>query len=171
MTSDQERLFAHLRTTGCDFRLLAHAPCRTMGDCLAVAEPLGAVYPKNVFLCNRAQSEFTLLLLEPGRRFVTREVSRMLGVSRLSFGPDERLRGFLHLPPGAVSPLGLLFESAKPLRFAVDDGLRQAERLCFHPLDASMTVLLPGEDFFGRFLPSVGREAQFLRLNEGENAP
>ncbi|MDR3086197.1 MAG: hypothetical protein LBU47_07790 [Christensenellaceae bacterium] len=167
MTRDQELLLGHLRAIGCRFELLEHEPCRTMGDCLAIAEPLGAVYPKNVFLCNRSQSEFTLLLLEPQRRFVTREVSQKLGVSRLSFGPDERLEGFLHLRPGSVSPLGLLFESARQLRFAVDESLKSAARLCFHPLDASMTVLLRGDDFFELFLPSIGRKPLFLHLDEG----
>ena len=61
---DQEAIFATLERLGLPYRLLEHAPVRGMEDCARIAEPMGAVYPKNLFLAPRSgRSQYLLLLL------------------------------------------------------------------------------------------------------------
>ena len=70
------------------------------------------------------------------------------------FAPEAALLRLLHTHPGAVSPLGLLFESAKDVRLLADRRLNE-ETLVFHPLENTASVAMRGEDFFGTFLRAV----------------
>lgn len=166
MPAEKQRLLAHLRALGIGFLHLRHGALWTMQDCVAVAEEQGALYPKNVFLCNRAKNRFYLCVMRPERRFASGRVSKQAGSARLSFAPDDALLAHLHVKPGAVTPLALLLDEEKRVGLLVDAGLKEEARLCFHPLTNEETVVLDGADFFGVFLPSVGHDVTWINMEE-----
>ena len=114
----QAQVIDFLKLNGLPFELRQHPVVHTMDDCAALGLP--APHCKNLFLCNRAATQFYLFLLGADKPFVTREISHALGVSRLSFGKDEPLFAMLHTHPGAVSPMGLIFPEAAPVRLLCD---------------------------------------------------
>ena len=71
--------------------------------------------------------------------------------------------------PGAISPMGLLFDGEKKVRLAIDRALRGEERLLFHPCVNTATLAVSGADFFERLLPALGHEAAYVDM-EGEDA-
>ena len=58
---------------------------------------------KNLFLCNRTHTEFYLLMMPGEKQFKTKEVSKQIPTSRLSFAEAEYMEQYLHISPGAVS--------------------------------------------------------------------
>ena len=80
------------------------------------------------------------------------------------FGPEERLWEYLRVRPGAISPLGLLFDEKNVVQLLIDEALLDEPTLGFHPNDNAATVVLSGEDFFRKFLPSVHREYRTVRF-------
>ena len=82
----QAQVIDFLKLNGLPFELRQHPAVHTMDDCAALGLP--APHCKNLFLCNRAATQFYLFLLGADKPFVTREISHALGVSRLSFGKD-----------------------------------------------------------------------------------
>lgn len=72
-----------------------------------------SIFVKIFFLCNSGKTDFYLLLMPGEKKFHTREVSSQLGVSRLSFAPEEKLQELLDLTPGSVTVLGLMNDSAQ----------------------------------------------------------
>ena len=120
MTDAERAVYAFLDETGIAYHSLSHARVSAIEDCLPIAERLGGVVPRNYFLAPRNQSEFYLLLAHPDSVFRTSSVSRQAGASRLMFAPEDALSRLLHTHPGAVSPLGLMFESAKDVRLLAD---------------------------------------------------
>ena len=111
---DQEAIFATLERLGLPYRLLEHAPVRGMEDCARIAEPMGAVYPKNLFLAPRSGRSQYLLLLRPFVRFDASKVSKQAGSPRLQFAGDDALFALLRAQPGAITPLGLCLPGAGP---------------------------------------------------------
>jgi Ala-tRNA(Pro) deacylase len=95
-------------------------------------------------------------------------VSKLLGVSRLSFAPEEKLPDFLGLEKGAVSPLGLLFDAERRVQLVVDGALLDYEHLWFHPGVNTASVEISSRDFMQRFLPGIGREAILVRIPREE---
>lgn len=157
MTDAEKSAYAFLDGLGIAYRALAHERVSAIEECLPIAERLGGVVPRNYFLAPRNQSEFYLLLAHPDSVFRTSRVSRQAGASRLMFAPEDALLKLLHTHPGAVSPLGLMFESARDVRLLVDRRLLDEETLVFHPLENTASVALRGADFFGTFLRAVHR--------------
>ena len=169
MASVKEDVLSALAALGVPYDLLEHAPVHTMEDCKAAEEALGGVMPKNLFLTPRNHASHHLLIARPDAPFRTSRISRQLGVSRLSFATAGELMDMLRTLPGAISPMGLLFDGEKKVRLAIDRALRGEERLLFHPCVNTATLAVSGADFFERLLPALGHEAAYVDM-EGEDA-
>lgn len=148
------------------YRLYRHEPKETIEACQSIegVDWETSAMCKNVFLCNRQETQFYLVLLRHDRPFRTAVVSKLLGVSRLSFAKPERLADMLYLLPGAVNPLSLMFDADGLIRLAIDRELLAHEYLLFHPGSNDQSVRLRSDDFFHRFLPAIRHEAILLTL-------
>ena len=67
-----------------------HDHADTIDDCLLVEEVLGGKICKNLFLCNRQSTEFYLLMMAGDKAFKTKDLSPLLGCSRLSFASSAQ---------------------------------------------------------------------------------
>ena len=139
------------------YRYFEHTKADTIEDCLRMPF-IGAdvTICKNVFLCNRQQTAFYLMLLRPQTPFRTAVVSKALGVSRLSFAPDEALHARLHLSAGSVSPLALYFDTLHDITLCYEAAVRDTPEIAFHPCDNTATVIFTQAEFWGRVLPLLG---------------
>lgn len=168
-------ILSALDEMGIPYMRFDHGPMRTIGDCLnnPQMDRATATMPKNVFLCNRQQTDFYLLLLAPEKAFRTALVSKLLGLSRLSFAPPDKLPEMLGLTMGAVSPLGLLFDKQRRVRLAIDRGLLAFPRLWFHPGVNTSSLEIASGDLMGIFLPRLGISPSLIDIpaNEGEHQP
>ena len=94
---------------------------------------IGATQCKNLFLRNKKGDRHYLVVLEISKRADLKEIVQLVVDDRLSFGSPERLMTHLGLTPGSVSPFGLLNDAGGSVRVLIDQDLRGAERLIFHP--------------------------------------
>ncbi len=166
-----ETIFSYLRENGIPYRSYSHPKTDTLPEKLENDRRAGvenALHCKNLVLCNRQKTHFYLLTMGFTKRFSTGPVSRQMASSRLSFAPDSFLEECLMTHSGAVSPLELIFDREKKIAFFADEDLKKADRITFHPADEEITVVLEREDFFSRFLPSLGIEAGFVSIEEME---
>lgn len=163
---NSSRILAALDGFGVPYELILHEPMWTIQNCLDLPQidQATATMPRNIFLCNRQRTAFYLLLMAPLAPFRTAVVSKLLGVSRLSFAPEELLPDMLGLDAGAVSPLGLIFDSRQQVQLVMDSALLAYPSLWFHPGVNTASVKLSTADFLRSFLPSIGREATVIDL-------
>ena len=140
-----------------------HAAANTMADCLALpyAQP-DVTFCKNILLCNRQKTEYYLYITLPDKPFRTADVSKLLGVSRLSFAPEESLEELCRLHRGSLSPLALWFDQEKKIHFVIDRSIRRDGRIAFHPCDNTATVIFRQEDFFRQVVPALAHEPIWL---------
>lgn len=111
---------------------------------------------KNVFLCNRKKSTFFLMLLSPETPFRSGIVSKALGVSRLSFAPEDALFSMLRLTSGSVSPFGLFFDKEHEITLCYETAVKDTEYIAFHPCDNTATLVFTQSEFWERVLPALG---------------
>lgn len=156
-------LKARLAELDIAFTRFEHEAAFTLHDCEHIGEEIGAKHCKNLFLTNRQQTVFYLLMLEPDKQFRTADVSKQLGVSRLSFAPPELLNEKLGLKPGAVSPLALIHGEARPIRVLMDGDLLKHELLCFHPLVNTLSYAMRTEDML-KFVRAMGNSVTFVEI-------
>ncbi|MBQ6646104.1 MAG: prolyl-tRNA synthetase associated domain-containing protein [Clostridia bacterium] len=163
--SPKEAALTCLDGMGIPYRMANHAPVRTIDDCAEAERLLGAMMPRNIFLCTANQSCFALLLCRPHAVFKTSLVSKQAGLSRLSFAPEDKIAQYLGTYPGAVSPLGLIFDKNREVRFLMDERLLEEESLLFHPLDNSCSVRIDTQAFTGIFLKRLGYEICRVKMD------
>jgi hypothetical protein len=85
------RVYDLLDSLGIGYERIDHERADTMEACLAVDEAIHANICKNLFLCNRQQTEFYLLMMPGEKKFKTKELSHQIGSARLSFAGEEFL--------------------------------------------------------------------------------
>ena len=151
------------------FRFYAHEAAATMEICESLKAKIGATYCKNIFLQNRQGTQFYLVCLREDKKFVTAEVSKKLGVSRLSFGSEEALEELLGCTIGAVSPLGLLFDKENRVRFVIDRDLCVRSTFAAHPCVNTAAIVMQTEDFFA-FLRCAGKHWEELEITGRNDA-
>ncbi|MBC8570349.1 prolyl-tRNA synthetase associated domain-containing protein [Zongyangia hominis] len=161
---DPESVCRVLDAWGISYERLTHSEVRTMDDCKAVEERIGAPVCKNLFLQTRQGTEYFLLLLEGDKRFRTAEVSKKLGRSRLSFGSEEKLYALLGVRPGAISPMGLIHDGEREVQLIIDRDVLSHGRIAVHPCVNTQTVAMATRDFVDIFLPRTGHVPQVLEI-------
>ena len=146
------------------FFRIDHEPVRTMEDCEAIDRALGGEICKNLVLCNQQKTTFYLLMIHETKAFKTKDVSKQLGVSRLSFASPEHMQALLHLSPGAASPMGLLFPSARDVRLVIDRDVGRSEYLGCHPCVNTASIKLRMTDFLEKYLPATGHAPTYVTV-------
>ena len=140
-----------------------HEHADTMEDCLLIEGLLGAPICKNLFLCNRQQTEFYLLLMHGDKPFKTKFLSSQLGCSRLSFADETHMKDLLHTIPGSVSALELLFDTEHRIRLIIDRDLMTDPWIAGHPGFSTSTMKLSREDML-RYVESTGHTPTYVEL-------
>ena len=97
-----------------------HDHADTIEFCEQVEAVLGSKICKNLFLCNRQQTQFYLLMMPGEKPFKTKFLSAQLGCSRLSFAGEEPMRDYLQTVPGSVSALELIFDTQHKVSLVID---------------------------------------------------
>ena len=156
-------IYDELERQGISFDRVDHDHADTMEDCRKIEEVLGAKICKNLFLCNRQQTEFYLLMMPGEKPFKTKYLSAQLGCSRLSFADDGHMAAYLSTIPGSVSALELLFDQEGRVQLVIDRELLVDEFLSGHPGISTSTVRLMREDLL-RYVEGVGHSPIYIDL-------
>jgi Ala-tRNA(Pro) deacylase len=116
---------------------------------------------KNLFLRNKKGNHHYLVIVGVDKRVDLKELVKVIGDDRLSFGSAERLMEKLGLTPGSVSPFGLLHSGSRDVEVIIDTPLRGAEKLLFHPNINTATLTVSFADL-EKFLKARGNRVRFL---------
>lgn len=147
---------------------LDHEALYTIEACHEADALLGVAMCKNLFLCNQSRTAFYLLLMPGEKRFRTKEFSRLIGSSRLSFAPEEAMESLLGLTPGSVTPLGLMNDTEKRVSLYLDADLLTEQYLGCHPCINTSSLRIATKDLLEVILPALGREYGVVTLTETE---
>lgn len=124
---------------------------------------LPGVQCKNLFLRNKKGDRHYLVVLEISKKADLKQLVKLVADDRLSFGSPERLLAELGLTPGSVSPFGLLNDPDGSVIVLVDEDLRRADALIFHPNINTASVIVSWEGL-DRFLRSRPNPVRYLHI-------
>lgn len=160
----ETEVYDFLDETGVDYTTLCHPAAFTMEECEAVRKAIGAPVFKNLFLTNKQQTLYFLLMIPADKPFKTKYLSSQLGCARLSFASAEAMEELLHIAPGAVSPLGLIHDKLCRVRLIVDRDLSTTERYACHPCVNTASVALSLHDLLEKVIPATGHSFTWVNL-------
>jgi Ala-tRNA(Pro) deacylase len=156
-------VYAALSELGIGYEVFEHPPVFTAEEAALHWAAIPGVQVKNLFLRNKKGDRHYLVILGIEKQADLRQLVKLIGDDRLSFGSPERLNRYLGVTPGSVSPLGLIHDTAHTVRVIVDSDLREADRLIFHPNDNTASLTISGADFV-RFLERQGNSVRWVKL-------
>lgn len=159
----EQRCYELLDSLGVEYARVDHEHADTIEACHEIESTLGALICKNLFLTNRQQTEFYLLLMPGDKPFKTKLLSKQIGTARLSFASPEHMERYLDITPGSVSVLGLMNDGGK-VHLVIDRDLLKDEFIGCHPCINTSTLRLRTEDVIGKLLPAVGHEYSLVEL-------
>lgn len=149
------RVYDFLDSLNIPYQRVDHEALMTIEACKDVDKILDAVICKNLFLCNRQETNFYLLLLPGDKKFKTKEISSQLGVARLSFGNETYMEKYLDITPGSVSVLGLMNDKEHHVQLLIDEDLLKEPYIGCHPCINTSSLRLNRDDVLNKFLPAV----------------
>ena len=158
------RVYDLLDELGIEYQRVDHEEANTMEACREVDDLLGVTICKNLFMCNRQQTDFYLLMIEDKKVFKTKYLSAQLGTSRLSFAPPEFMEEFLNIKPGAVSVMGVMNDHDKRVQLVMDKSIYESEEIGCHPCVSTASLRLKTADILNKFLPATGHDVRAVDL-------
>lgn len=168
--SNEGRLQKEIRTydfldeLGVAFGRIDHEPAMTMEVCAEIDEALQATICKNLFLCNRQETDFYLLMMPGEKKFKTKDLSKELGVARLSFANEKYMEEFLDITPGSVSVMGLINDRDKHVRLVIDEDVLKGEQIGCHPCINTSSIKVTTEDLINKIIPATGHDYTVVSL-------
>ena len=156
------RTYDFLDKLNIEYERIDHEAAMTMEECADVDEALGAMICKNLFLCNRQETAFYLLMIPDTKVFHTKDLSAQIGAARLSFAKPEYMEKFLDITPGSVSVLGLMNDTGHRVQLLIDEDVLNSEFVGCHPCINTSSLRLRTKDLIEKILPAV--EHDFIRV-------
>ena len=157
-----------LDSLGISYETLCHDAAFTMEECLEGEKNLGAPICKNLFLCNRQQTQFYLLMLPGEKHFKTKFLSSELGCARLSFASGEQMTELLGISPGSVSPMGLMNDKGQKVLLVVDNELMNSKYIGCHPCVNTATLKIKMSDLLDKIVPATNHTYKIVTLRTEE---
>ena len=164
MNNIKQKTCAMLDRHGTGYAKLEHEAAPTIEACAEIERELGVLICKNLFLCNRQQTDFYLLLMPGDKPFKTKDLSKQLGVARLSFASGEQMQELLCTAPGSLSVLSLAYDTQNRVQLVIDREIAQNEALGCHPCDNTASLNVKMQDILNVFLPEVHHTPAFVEL-------
>jgi Ala-tRNA(Pro) deacylase len=159
----QKKLYDLLEKLYIKFEYHEHPPVATIEDAKIHWRNLDSGRCKNIFFRNHKGDRHYLVILEHLRQLNIRDLEKRLKQGKLTFASDQRLRKYLGVEPGSVSPFGLINDDSHHVHVFIDEKLNESERLSFHPNINAASLVISKADFL-KFLNYLGNTYEFIKL-------
>ena len=158
------RTYDLLDRLGIVYQRVDHPAAMTMEVCEPIDRALQATICKNLFLCNRQETDFYLLMIPGDKKFKTKELSKELNVSRLSFAKEEFMEEFLDITPGSVSVMGLMNDREHRVKLVIDEDVLKGERIGCHPCINTSSIRFATRDLTEKIIPAMDHDYTVVHL-------
>jgi Ala-tRNA(Pro) deacylase len=135
-----------------------------MEICEEIDRVLGATICKNLFLCNRQQTDFYLLMMPGDKPFKTKDLSAQIGSSRLSFGTPDYMEQLVDITPGSLSILGLMNDKEGRVRLLIDKDVLSGEYIGCHPCINTSSLRIKTSDMVEKLIPALRHAPTLVEL-------
>ena len=159
----QSELYRLLEMISIEFEYHEHPPLATIEDAKIHWASYNSGRCKNIFFRNHKGDRHYLVILEHLRQLNIKDLEKRFKQGKLTFASDQRLKKYLGLEPGSVSPFGLINDQEKHVHLFIDEKLKEFDRLTFHPNVNTASLVISKPDFI-RFLEYTGNSYEFIRL-------
>lgn len=152
-----------LRELGIEYELHRHPPLPTIDEAVKYWKTMAATHCKNIFFRNHKGNRHYLVIIEHKQNLAIHDLEKRLKQGKLSFASPKRLQKYLGVEPGSVTPFGLINDTENHVHLFLDENLKQAEQISFHPNQNTASLIVDLSDFI-KYLDWTGNSYEFIKL-------
>lgn len=159
---NKEETYAFLKENNIEFEAVEHKAVFNMEELGDVELPHPEWEAKNLFVRDDKKRNYYLITVKGAKRVDLKDFRRKHGLRALSFASADDLLEIMKLTPGSVTPLGLLNDSERRVKFYLDAEF-EGEMMGIHPNDNTATVYMKAADVL-RLIIEHGSEAELAEI-------
>lgn len=163
----KEKVLEVLDGLNINYEIHEHPPVPTVEEALPFWSKINATHCKNLFFRNHKGNRHYLVILRHDRQLNIRDLEQRLKQGKISFASPKRMEKYLGLAGGSVSVFGLINDQENHVHLFLDEALKKAERITFHPNENTATVELSFDSFIA-FLNWSRNTYEFIKLYDTE---
>jgi len=163
MENPQQLVLQTLESLGIGYDLYEHPPVPTIEQAMKHWKDIEASHCKNIFFRNHKGNRHYLVSLHYLQKLDIHDLEKRLKQGKLTFASPKRLLKYLGLTPGSVSPFGLINDTENHVHYFLDEQLKSAKKISFHPNINTASVVVQMSDFI-RYLNWSGNSYEFIKL-------
>jgi Ala-tRNA(Pro) deacylase len=168
-TAMQAELLQRLTALGIEVHTVDYPPHKTVEEGRALRGQMSGCFTKNLLLRDKKGKLF-LIVAQEDRSIDLKTLHRLIGANgRLGFAPGEQMRDLLGVEPGALTPLGLLFDRDRQVTPVIDVHLLHEEQINFHPLINTQSAGLGPRDLL-KFIEACGHSPLVVSFDDGNGS-
>ncbi|PIY07314.1 MAG: prolyl-tRNA editing protein, partial [Bacteroidetes bacterium CG_4_10_14_3_um_filter_31_20] len=126
---------------------------------------IDATHCKNLFFRNHKGNKHYLVIFDCSKNLDIHSLEKILKQGKLSFASEQRMKKYLGLLPGSVSPFGLINDIKKEVHLFIDENLKNSKTISFHPNINTASLVITFNDFL-KFIKNCGNLYEFIDLSE-----
>ena len=158
-----KKIYDKLNELNIEFEYYEHKAIPTIELALIHKKNIEATHCKNIFLRNHKGKKHYFVVLEQSKITNIRQLELMLKQGKLSFASEKRLTKYLNVKAGAVSPLGLVYDTETNTHLFIDEDLINAEKLSFHPNVSNASLVISFKNLI-KYVENIGISYSFIDL-------
>ena len=152
-----------LQELGIPFDVVEHPPAFTTEQADFYIEGMEGVLTKSMFLTNKKKTQYYLLIMDDQKSLDMDLFKDLVSANRIRMASADSLFEKMQLPPGTVSPFGLLNNPERDIQVYFDKDIVSEDTMTFHPNTNEKTIFVATQDIF-KFLTHLGYDYQILEL-------
>jgi Ala-tRNA(Pro) deacylase len=165
--SKSEKVLRLLKELDIKYELYEHPPVPTVEDALPYWDKIDATHCKNLFFRNHKGNRHYLVILKHNRKLNIRDLEQRLKQGKISFASPQRMERYLGLTGGSVSIFGLINDKENHVHLFLDDGLKSADKISFHPNENNATIVISDQAFI-KFLDWSKNSYEYINLYDSD---
>ena len=158
-----KKVFETLDMLGINYEKYEHPPVYTVEEANQYWGDLDGMHCKNLFLRDKKGKNHYLVVMEENKKLDFENIAKKINSDKLSFASEKRLEKYLGLERGAVSPFGIINDYENVVVVIVDEEIKYADSVNFHPNVNTATLNISVDDFT-KFLEWSGNNIIWTRL-------
>ena len=158
-----EEILQRLKELGIQYELIEHKAVFNMEEMDALGKDFfkGATICKNLFLRDQKGKRHFLVTMKEEKQANLAEIAKSCLATKLSFATEERLKKYLNLTPGAVTPLAIINDEQKAVEVILDKDLFKEEKIGVHPGVNTATVIISPADL-EKYIKANGNKLKMM---------
>jgi len=161
MNENRSSVFSILEKLNIPYEVFEHPPLDTIEIALEYWKDIDAMHCKNLFFRNHKGNRHYLVIIKDTTPFNIRSLEQKLKQGKLTFGSEKRLMKYLGVKAGSVSPFGLINDEEQHVHLFLDQQLKTADKISFHPNDNTASLVLSYMDFI-KYLEQMNNIFEFI---------